>query len=113
MALPYLISLRGSVNRKCVEIRGGDGSQCNCTNLMVDHGWTGSPFDGNETHVEIGRNSFRNHPDTVLYPPNFVHSWSAADNVDNLITANGVEGEIDLLSLDIDGVDYWIWNAIE
>jgi hypothetical protein len=33
--------------------------------------------------------------------------------VDSLITANGIKGEIDLLSLDIDGVDYWIWNAIE
>src|SRR4029077_13460873 len=25
----------------------------------------------------------------------------------------GFEGEIDLLSLDIDGIDYWVWNAIE
>ena len=25
---------------------------------------------------------------------------------------NGVEGEIDLFSLDIDGIDYWIWNAV-
>ena len=27
--------------------------------------------------------------------------------------STGFEGEIDLLSLDIDGIDYWIWEALE
>jgi hypothetical protein len=35
------------------------------------------------------------------------------ENINNLIKKNGFEGEIDLLSLDIDGNDYWIWKAID
>jgi len=42
-----------------------------------------------------------------------VHAWITAENIDSLIGGNGFRGEVDLLSLDIDGIDYWLWNAIE
>jgi hypothetical protein len=32
--------------------------------------------------------------------------------VNDLIAASGASGPIDLLSLDIDGMDYWVWKAI-
>jgi hypothetical protein len=32
--------------------------------------------------------------------------------VDALVASNGFSGPIDLLSLDVDGNDYWIWNAL-
>jgi hypothetical protein len=70
-------------------------------------------FDGGEANVARGRQIFASHPDTLHYPPRFVHAWITAENVDSLIGGNGFRSEIDLLSLDIDGVDYWLWNAIE
>ena len=30
-----------------------------------------------------------------------------------MIKENGIVGEIDLLSIDIDGIDYWVWKAID
>jgi len=33
--------------------------------------------------------------------------------VNEAISASGVSGDIDLLALDIDGMDYWVWKAIE
>jgi hypothetical protein len=109
----YIFSLLGTANKRCVEICAGSGTQCNCANLIINHGWTGLLFDGNEDLIKKGRQNFRNHPDTFTYPPKLVHAWITRENVDSLITANGIKGEIDLLSLDLDGVDYWIWNAIE
>ena len=38
--------------------------------------------------------------------------WAACENINDLIRENGCEGEIDLLSIDIDGNDYWIWEAV-
>jgi len=35
------------------------------------------------------------------------------DNVDSLISGAGINGEIDVLSLDVDGNDYWFWQSIE
>ena len=34
------------------------------------------------------------------------------DNVNKLLEENSFSGEVDLLSIDMDGVDYWIWDAI-
>lgn len=34
------------------------------------------------------------------------------ETIDDLLRRNAVEREIDLLSLDIDGNDYWVWRAI-
>ena len=34
-------------------------------------------------------------------------------NVNDLLTANGFAGPIDLLSLDLDGIDYWVWEALD
>ena len=44
--------------------------------------------------------------------PKLVHAWLTAENINELITSYGFEGEIDLLSIDIDGVDYWILKSI-
>ncbi|MFI5460035.1 MAG: S41 family peptidase, partial [Isosphaerales bacterium] len=35
------------------------------------------------------------------------------ENINDLIAEHGFEGPVDLLSIDIDGNDYWIWEAIE
>ena len=35
------------------------------------------------------------------------------DNINSLIKEAGIEGEIGILSVDIDGNDYWVWKAIE
>jgi hypothetical protein len=34
-------------------------------------------------------------------------------NVNQLLASNGFSGEIDLLSLDMEGVDHWISDAIQ
>ena len=39
-------------------------------------------------------------------------AWITAENVNELLTDNGYLGEVDLLSIDIDGNDYWIFKAI-
>ena len=39
--------------------------------------------------------------------------WLTAETVDGVIASRGFRGEIDLLSIDIDGNDYWLWSRIE
>lgn len=41
-----------------------------------------------------------------------IDEWVTAENIDELITAHGLAGEIDVFSLDIDGSDYWVWKAV-
>jgi hypothetical protein len=111
--LLYIFSLLPPETRRCVEICAGDGRQCNTANLIVNHGWWGVLFDGDERLVNIGKAFYARHPDTRLCPPRFVHAWITAENVNDLLRGARVSGEIDLLSLDMDGMDYWVWRALE
>lgn len=111
--LLFLLSIIGVSKKLCVEICAGNGIECNTSNLIINHGWHGLLVDGNESLVEQGRSFYSQSPDTYVFPPRFVHSWVTRQSVNQLLTANGFAGEIDLLSLDLDGIDYWIWEAID
>jgi len=111
--LLFVFALIGTSNRVAVEICAGDGIECMCTNLVLNHGWRGYLFDGDKSRVERGRAFFRRSPDTLGYPPTFTHAWITAENVNGLLREGGVPRDIDLLSLDIDGMDYWVWKAID
>lgn len=110
--LLFIFSLVPPVTRRCVEICAGNGRECMATNLIINHGWWGYLFDGNEHSVEAGRTFFSRCKDTFLYPPRFTQTWITAENVNSCLEKSGAVGAVDLLSLDIDGMDYWIWRAI-
>ena len=110
--LLYLFSVLGTTNRKVVEICAGDGIECNAANLIVNHGWHGLLLDGSADHVAQGTKFYATGKNTWIAPPKFVHAWVTADNVNSLVEGHGFAGEIDLLSLDMDGNDYWILNSL-
>jgi len=111
--LHFIFSLINPTNKIFVEIGAGDGIENNTANLIINHGWTGLHFDGDRNNVSEGIRFYSNNPEIRNYPPKSIHAWITTENVNKLITENGVNGEIDLLSIDIDGVDYWIWKEIE
>lgn len=108
----YIFSLIGTRSKKSIEICAGNGKECNSANLIINHGWHSLLVDGNESRVAIAEQYFRAHPNTRLIPPRVICDWVTAENVNKLISTNGFSGEVDLLSLDMDGVDFWIWKAI-
>lgn len=110
--LLLLFSVLPSRGRTCVEICAGTGMECNTANLIINHGWTACLFDGDETNVQFAREFYARHRDTFVDPPNFQQAWITAENVNELI-GKCMKGSIDLLSLDIDGMDYWVWKSIE
>ncbi|HEU4687370.1 MAG TPA: hypothetical protein VFS23_03360, partial [Vicinamibacterales bacterium] len=67
-------------------------------------GWSGLMVDGHEGHmVQVGRR----------FPTvKAVAAWVTRENINDLITSNECGGEVDLFSLDLDGCDYWIWEAM-
>jgi hypothetical protein len=110
--LLYLFSVLGEPTRRCIEIGAGDGTQCNTANLIINHGWDWLLVEADPKRVEAGRAFFATHPDTAVYPPKLVHARVTPASVDALLERNGFAGDVDLLSLDIDGIDYWVWEAM-
>ena len=111
--LLYIFSLLGDGPKTAVEICAGDGIECNTANLILNHGWHVLLVDGDEKQIQRGVDYYRAHPGTYVYPPVFKKAWVTRDNVNDLVKSSGFSGEIDLLSLDMDGVDYWIWKALD
>jgi hypothetical protein len=111
--LQHLFDHIGTKHKRAVEICAGDGQENNTANLVVNYGWSALLFEGNEKKVADGKKFYTMNPATALFPPKFVNAWITPDNINDLIRNNGFEGEIDLLSIDIDGQDYWIWEAVE
>lgn len=110
--LLYIFSIIGGESKKCVEIGTSDGTECNTANLIIYHGWRGLLIDGDQYMVNKGKAFFASHPHVVLNHPRFVQSWVTRDNINETILSNGFQGPIDLLSIDIDGNDYHILEAI-
>jgi hypothetical protein len=114
--LLYIFAMIGTVNRKVVEVCAGDGVECNAANLIINHGWTGLLLDGNPALIARGKKFYATRTNAWRLnrlPPALVHAWITVDNVNELFTSHGMSGEIDLLSIDMDGNDYWIWKAID
>ncbi|MDQ6675550.1 MAG: hypothetical protein M3069_33280 [Chloroflexota bacterium] len=111
--LLYIFSLIGTTSKTVVEMCAGNGIECNAANLILNHRWIGLLFDGDEQNIQSGKTFYAAHRDTNWLRPTLAHAWITAENVNDLIRSNGVAGEIDLLSLDMDGMDYWIWKAMD
>jgi len=111
--LLYLDAVLELEHRTFVDVGAADGINSNCANLALNLGWHGVFIEGNADLVERGRKFYREHPDSLLWPPAFVQAFITRENINDLIRDAGFAGPIGVMSIDIDGNDYWVWEAIE
>jgi hypothetical protein len=110
--LLYLFALLGHGERTAVEICAGDGIECCSANLIVNHAWHALLVDGDEQNILRGRDFYAHSRHKWFDPPVLKRSWVTTDNVAAVISEAGFDESIDLLTIDLDGVDYWIWKAL-
>jgi hypothetical protein len=108
----FILSCIGMKSYTFLEIGSADGLNSNCANLALNFGYHGVFIDADKQSVERGRYFYNRYPNRFTRKPVFVLSKVTRENVNDLIRSARLEGEIDLLSIDIDGNDYWIWDAI-
>jgi hypothetical protein len=94
------------------EFGSDDGINSNSANLHFNHDWTGLFIDANPKAIERGRYFFKKHGNKRVIAPVFIESLITRENINQLILSGGLNGEIGLMSIDIDGNDYWVWEAI-
>lgn len=111
--LLFIFSLIGMKTKTFVEIGSDDGINSNCANLAFNFGYHGLFLDGNLKAIQRGKKFYSKYPHPWMYTPKFRCAKVKAENINQLIEESGLKGEIDLLSIDIDGNDYWIWKALE
>ena len=99
----------GTTNKSFVEIGSGDGIECNSHFLLIQ-AWHGHWFDGNPEEVDKAKvsHALSVNRGTLTISNDFV----IAKNVEMLLHLVNTPKELDFLSIDVDGQDYWIWEAI-
>ena len=110
--LLYFFALAGMTNRRCVDIGAGGVRGSNVANLVVHHGFEALLVDGNARALHEAAAFYRERPETSFWPPVTAAARVTAENVDDLLTRHDFAGPIDLLCIDVDGIDYWIWNSV-
>lgn len=98
------------INQKVfVEFGVQDYTESNTKFLLMNSNWSGLVMDGSPEYIS----QIKKDPIYWQYNLKAVQAFIDKNNINQLLTENGVSGEIGLLSIDIDGNDYWVWEAID
>ena len=108
----FIMAALGIQEGVFLDLGSADGVNSNCANLALNFGWRGFFVDGNQSNIERGRTFYESHPDTWAYPPTFIFAMINRENINQLLTEASVPAEVDFMSIDIDGNDYWVWDAL-
>ena len=92
-----------------VEFGVADFSESNTRFLLCNDNWRGLILDGGTAHIEFVRSNDLGWRHTIDARSVFI----TRDNINETISAAGISGDIGLLSVDIDGNDYWVLEAID
>lgn len=92
-----------------IEFGVEDYRESNTRFLMQNRNWRGLVLDGSERNIARIRQeqfSWRHDLKTAT-------CFITKDNINEVIRAHGFAGTVGILSIDIDGNDYWIWSVID
>jgi hypothetical protein len=88
-----------------IEFGAGDGSENNTRNLLLQ-GWHGVWIEVDSNATQRAYASCGNLPVTII------NRLITVENILEIFEEAQVPQEPDLLSIDLDGNDYWIWQKI-
>jgi hypothetical protein len=91
-----IFEMIGTTNKYYVEFGAEDGTECNTRYVREHNGWSGLLMDGGHECPSIGLQK----------------EFITAENIELMFAKYNVPKHFDLLSIDIDGNDYWVWNAV-
>jgi hypothetical protein len=106
--IQFLISNIAIQSKTFVEFGVEDYREANTRFLLLKDHWTGLVIDGEPANVE----KIKADPISWSERLTSVAAFVTRENVNELIEEAGFAGEIGLLSVDVDGNDYWIFEAI-
>lgn len=99
----------GTTSKTFFEFGAGSGSENNTIALLIS-GWKGWWVDGGE-YVDVYK---RLYADSIKEKKLSVGSYFiSSKNINGIVSEMGIPKEIDLISIDIDGNDYYVWEALE
>lgn len=91
--LKYIFDHLGTTNKHLVDLGAWDGTHLSNTRLLRELGWTAFLVDGKDF-------------------PDVYKAFITKENILEILEAGKTPEEFDLLSIDLDGNDYWILDKL-
>ncbi|GGF08341.1 hypothetical protein [Flavobacterium limi] len=107
--IQWLINYLEIPNKTFIEFGVEKYIESNTRFLLFNDNWKGLVIDGDKKNIDYIKN------DVVSYffDLQSICSFITKDNINELIESRNFNVEPGLLSIDIDGNDYWIWKSLE
>ncbi len=96
-------------NKTFIEFGVEDFFESNCRFLMMKDDWRGFVIDGSRENIaKLKKSNFywKHHLDAV-------DAFITKDNINALLAKSGFDADLGILSVDLDGNDYYVLEAIE
>jgi hypothetical protein len=107
--LQHLLRHIAVLKKVFVEFGVENYTESNTRFLLLNNNWSGLVIDGSSKNIDSIKS------DDIYWRHNLKaeHAFVTRETINDLIRRNGINGDIGLLSIDIDGNDYWVWEAID
>ncbi|MCX6718088.1 MAG: hypothetical protein NTY81_00590 [Candidatus Staskawiczbacteria bacterium] len=110
--LEKIFEIIKSDNKQCVEFGALDGKfLSNTYNLIENKGWSGALIESDEKEYEKLTETYSVKPQNICL--NRKVNFEGEDTLDNILKNTPTDKNFDLLSIDIDGNDYHIWDSLK
>jgi hypothetical protein len=106
--IQYLIARVPLPRKSFIEFGVEDYTESNTRLLLTEFGWSGMVLDGSAENIAYVTRD----PIYWRFPLHARQAFVTAENIEALIAESGLADELGILSIDVDGNDYWIWKAI-
>lgn len=96
----------------CVEFGAWDGVFCSNThNLIKNCGYRSVLIEASTKKIPLLKATYKDNPGQVILNK-FIECNSGPNSLDNLLKGTPIPVNFDLLSIDIDGDDYHVWDSL-
>ncbi len=106
--IQYLIRSIPVANQTFIEFGVEDFQESNCRFLLAKDNWRGFVIDGSAPNIERLQGSEL----PWRYQLDSVSAFVTRENINDVLAMSGFAEDLGILSIDIDGNDYYIWEAI-
>lgn len=106
----HLLSRIGVASHYIIEVGIEDGRECNSANLILNYGWQGCLVEASPEWAEKAAEYMAETGASKRVA--LLNLLATPDNLQERLRQAGVPDEVDVLSIDIDSYDYWLWSSI-
>ena len=106
--IQYLIQKLPIKNKTFIEFGVEDYRESNTRFLLVNNYWSGMVMDGDVENVRQIKSGLMHN----FYDIRARQCFITKENINQVLEAEGFDPEVGILSIDIDGNDYWVWKEI-